>query len=124
MNSKLEEADLEAERPVILREAEEVDSNMMEFLLDHLHSVAFQRSPLCRNILGSKENIKKISRQQILDYINENYKADKMVFTAVGGTVDHDAVVDAVSKQFAALKPSDKGNSILLPESGVSNINY
>lgn len=114
MNSKLEEKDLEAERSVILREQEEVEANMMEFLLDHLHSIAFQRSPLCQTILGPKENIKKINRQQILDYINQNYKADKMVFTAVGGNVNHNMITDLVNKKFSALKPSDPGNYITL----------
>jgi processing peptidase subunit beta len=41
-NSKLEEAAIERERDVILREQEEVDKMMEEVVFDHLHAVAFQ----------------------------------------------------------------------------------
>ena len=45
-NSKLEEAAVERERDVILREQEEVDKMMEEVVFDHLHAVAFQCEPL------------------------------------------------------------------------------
>lgn len=41
-NSKLEEAAIERERDVILREQEEVDKMLEEVVFDHLHAVAFQ----------------------------------------------------------------------------------
>jgi len=41
-NSKLEEAAIERERDVILREQEEVDKMTEEVVFDHLHAVAFQ----------------------------------------------------------------------------------
>lgn len=41
-NSKLEEAAIERERDVILRESEEVDKMLEEVVFDHLHAVAFQ----------------------------------------------------------------------------------
>ena len=41
-NSKLESAAIERERDVILREQEEVDTQLEEVVFDHLHSVAFQ----------------------------------------------------------------------------------
>jgi processing peptidase subunit beta len=41
-NSKLENAAVERERDVILREQQEVDKQLEEVVFDHLHSVAFQ----------------------------------------------------------------------------------
>ena len=41
-NSKLESTAIERERDVILREQEEVDTQLEEVVFDHLHSVAFQ----------------------------------------------------------------------------------
>lgn len=41
-NSKLEEAAIERERDVILREQQEVDKQLEEVVFDHLHAVAFQ----------------------------------------------------------------------------------
>lgn len=41
-NSKLENAAVERERDVILREQQEVDKQLEEVVFDHLHAVAFQ----------------------------------------------------------------------------------
>lgn len=41
-NSKLENAAIERERDVIVREQQEVDKQMEEVVFDHLHAVAFQ----------------------------------------------------------------------------------
>lgn len=41
-NSKLEQAAIERERDVILREQQEVDKQLEEVVFDHLHAVAFQ----------------------------------------------------------------------------------
>ena len=43
-NSKLEQAAIERERDVILREQQEVDKQHEEVVFDHLHAVAFQGS--------------------------------------------------------------------------------
>ena len=68
-NSKLEANAIERERDVILREQEEVDKLQEEVVFDHLHSVAFQGQALGRTILGPKENILSISRDDLSNYI-------------------------------------------------------
>ncbi|MES1906389.1 MAG: Mitochondrial-processing peptidase subunit beta, partial [Paramarteilia canceri] len=110
-NSKLEKKDLEAERSVILREQEEIDANMTEFLFDHLHSVAFQRSPLAMTILGPKKNIQTLQRDQILHFIKTNYSPDRMILTAVGGNIDHNKIVDLAKKHFSGLEKKEAPNS-------------
>lgn len=57
-NSKLGEAEIERERAVILREMQEVETNLQEVVFDYLHSVAYQGTPLGRTILGPTQNIK------------------------------------------------------------------
>src|SRR2546423_13150549 len=84
-NSKLEPAAVERERDVILREQEEVDKQLEEVVFDHLHATAFQHQPLGRTILGPKENIASIQRQDLVDYIKTNYTADRMVLVSAGG---------------------------------------
>ncbi|KAJ5247365.1 hypothetical protein N7468_002348 [Penicillium chermesinum] len=78
-NSKLEPAAIERERDVILREQEEVDKQLEEVVFDHLHATAYQGQPLGRTILGPKENIQTISRDNLTDYIKTNYTADRML---------------------------------------------
>ncbi|TPX51634.1 hypothetical protein SeMB42_g00115 [Synchytrium endobioticum] len=100
-NSSYSEDAIERERKVILREAEEVDKNKEEVVFDHLHGAAFQGTPLGRTILGPTENIKSITRNDLVDYITTNYTPDRMVLAAAGG-VDHDALVKLAEKHFGS----------------------
>ena len=53
---------------------QEVDMNLQEVVFDHLHAVAYQGTPLGRTILGPAKNIKSISRDDLVHYINTHYK--------------------------------------------------
>ncbi|KKY25608.1 putative mitochondrial processing peptidase beta subunit [Phaeomoniella chlamydospora] len=101
-NSKLEASAVERERDVILREQEEVDKQLEEVVFDHLHATAYQGQPLGRTILGPKENIQSIQRDDLLNYIKTNYTADRMVLVGSGG-VSHDELVKLAEKHFSAL---------------------
>ena len=57
-NSNFGAEEIERERGVILREMQEVESNLQEVVFDHLHATAYQGTPLGRTILGPTENIK------------------------------------------------------------------
>jgi mitochondrial-processing peptidase subunit beta len=104
-NSKFEESAIEREREVILREQEEVDKQFEEVVFDHLHTTAFPGQDLGRTILGPKENILSIKRQDLVEYISKNYRADRMVLVSAGG-VPHDDVVALAEKHFGKIPPS------------------
>lgn len=57
-NSTLGEAEIERERGVILREMQEVETNLQEVVFDYLHATAYHCTALGRTILGPMENIK------------------------------------------------------------------
>ncbi|CAN4079451.1 unnamed protein product [Withania somnifera] len=101
-NSKFEEKKIERERDVILREMEEVEGQTEEVIFDHLHSTAFQYSPLGRTILGPAQNIKTITRSHLKDYISTHYTAPRLVVVAAG-PIKHEEFVDQVNKQFTKL---------------------
>lgn len=48
----LNEAEIEQQRSVVLRELEEVESNLQEVCLDLLHATAFQGTALGHSVLG------------------------------------------------------------------------
>src|SRR2546423_5544206 len=102
-NSRLEPAAVERERDVILREQEEVDKQLEEVVFDHLHATAFQHQPLGRTILGPKENITSIQRQDLVDYIKTNYTADRMVLVSAGG-IPHEQLVKLAEQHFSGLQ--------------------
>ena len=101
-HSKLEPAAIERERDVILREQEEVDKQLEEVVFDHLHATAFQQQPLGRTILGPRQNIETISRDDLVDYISTNYTADRMVLVGAGG-VPHQQLVELAEQYFAKI---------------------
>lgn len=102
-NSKLEPSAVERERDVILREQEEVDKQLEEVVFDHLHATAFQNQPLGRTILGPRENIASIQRQDLVDYIKTNYTADRMVLVSAGG-IPHEQLVQLAEQHFSGLQ--------------------
>ncbi|CAG7853549.1 Mitochondrial-processing peptidase subunit beta; AltName: Full=Beta-MPP; Flags: Precursor [Serendipita indica DSM 11827] len=104
-NSKLEAAKIERERDVILREQVEVDKQHEEVVFDHLHAVAFQGQPLGRTILGPRQNILSIKRDDLDNYIKTNYTSDRMVLVGAGG-VDHQDLVKLAEKHFSSLPQS------------------
>ncbi|KAF9139565.1 hypothetical protein BGX30_007826 [Mortierella sp. GBA39] len=104
-NSTLDSAAIERERDVILREQQEVDKQMEEVVFDHLHATAFQGDALGRTILGPKENIKSLTRDDLANYIKTNYTADRMVLVGAGG-VDHDELVKLAEQHFSKLPVS------------------
>merc|ERR1712038_704112 len=101
-NSKLGEQEIERERGVILREMQEVEMNLQEVVFDHLHAVAYQGTPLGRTILGPAKNIKSISRDDLVHYINTHYKGPRMVLAGAGG-VNHAELCSMAEKHFAKI---------------------
>ncbi|TIB33360.1 hypothetical protein E3P77_01003 [Wallemia ichthyophaga] len=104
-NSKLDSKAIERERDVILREEEEVNKQVEEVVFDHLHAVAFQGEPLGQTILGPSQNIKSLTRDQLSDYIKNNYHGDKMVLAGAGG-VSHSQLVELANQHFGNLSSS------------------
>ena len=67
-----------------MHEGAQIEGVAEEVVFDHLHATAFQHSPLGRTILGPAENIKKLTRDDLADYIATHYKAPRMVRTSAG----------------------------------------
>lgn len=113
-NSRLDPNAIERERDVILREQEEVDKQLEEVVFDHLHATAFQHQPLGRTILGPRENIASIQREDLLEYIQKNYTADRMVLVGAGG-VPHQQMVELADRYFSSIPSQPVGLSSSMP---------
>lgn len=79
------EKELEKEREVILDEINCYKDSPAELIYDEFEELLFAGSPLGRNILGDKRTLKKANRQQLLDYVRDCYRPDKIVFSASVG---------------------------------------
>lgn len=114
----MEEAAIEREREVILREMSEVNKNQEELVLDHLHATAFQGTSLGRTILGSEENIRSLTRDDLVNYINTQYTAPRMV-VAGAGAVDHAELCGLAAEHFGKLSSAPPAGVELAMEPAV-----
>uniref|UniRef100_S4R6X6 Peptidase, mitochondrial processing subunit beta n=1 Tax=Petromyzon marinus TaxID=7757 RepID=S4R6X6_PETMA len=103
--------ELERERGVILREMQEVETNMQEVVFDYLHATAYQGTALGRTILGPTKNIKSIARGDLVDYISTHYKGPRMVLSAHAG-IRHDELVQLAQKHLGNLPFQYEGDEV------------
>ncbi|KAJ3612146.1 hypothetical protein NHX12_020423 [Muraenolepis orangiensis] len=113
-NSTLGEAEIERERGVILREMQEVETNLQEVVFDYLHATAYRTTALGRTILGPTENIKTINRADLVQYITTHYFGPRIVLAAAGG-VSHDELIDLAKYHFGKLPARHRSDTPTLP---------
>jgi predicted Zn-dependent peptidase len=99
-SSTIAEADVEAEREVILDEIAMHDDDPDDVVSTLYAEKAWGSSPLGRPIAGTADSIRSLTRDQIERFWTTRYTADQMV-VAVAGNVDHDSVVALVGEAFA-----------------------
>uniref|UniRef100_A0AAQ5X3U5 Mitochondrial-processing peptidase subunit beta n=1 Tax=Amphiprion ocellaris TaxID=80972 RepID=A0AAQ5X3U5_AMPOC len=107
----LNEADIEQQRGVVLRELEEVEGNLQEVCLDLLHATAFQGTPMGHSVLGPSSAARSLTRQDLVDYINSHYKAPRMVLAAAGG-VNHEELVGLAKSHFSGVSFEYEGDAV------------
>ena len=96
-NSSFAKEELEVERGVILQEIGRTLDSPDSKLFDQFQETAFPDQPIGRSLLGPKNIIKNISRDQIKNFMESNYNPKKMVVSAAG-KIDHDEFVDRIIK--------------------------
>lgn len=72
-NSTFDNKELEKERGVILQEIAMTNDSPDDIIFDYFQSTAYGNQSLGQSILGSPENIKKFSRENFINYINDQY---------------------------------------------------
>ena len=103
------EDELAREREVVIQEIAQVHDTPDDVIFDLFQETAYPDQPLGRSILGTAERVSGFSRQALIDYMNEQYSAERMVVVATG-RVDHEAFVALVGEAFDALPHSTAGD--------------
>nr|1BCC_A Chain A, Ubiquinol Cytochrome C Oxidoreductase [Gallus gallus]2BCC_A Chain A, UBIQUINOL CYTOCHROME C OXIDOREDUCTASE [Gallus gallus]3BCC_A Chain A, UBIQUINOL CYTOCHROME C OXIDOREDUCTASE [Gallus gallus] len=101
-NCSLEDSQIEKERDVIVRELQENDTSMREVVFNYLHATAFQGTGLAQSVEGPSENIRKLSRADLTEYLSTHYTAPRMVLAAAGG-VEHQQLLELAQKHFGGV---------------------
>ena len=81
---KLDEAELEREKLVILSELGECLDAPDDLIHDHLFEAAFGQQPLARPVLGNAQSIRDLSRTDCVQWLGQQYCPDRLVVSAAG----------------------------------------
>jgi predicted Zn-dependent peptidase len=83
-HSSFPEKAIDSERDVILDEINSYKDSPSELIFDDYEDYFFSNHGLGRNILGTAKRLKKITRKDILSFIDRSYNTDQMVLASVG----------------------------------------
>ena len=101
---KLDEAELEREKLVILSELGECLDAPDDLIHDHLFEAAFGEQPLARPVLGNEATINGLVRRDCLQWLEQQYRPERLVVSAAGN-VDPGHVLLLAEALFGDLEP-------------------
>jgi predicted Zn-dependent peptidase len=81
---KMDEAELEREKLVILSELGECLDAPDDLIHDRLFEAAFGDQPLARPVLGNELSIRALTRADSLQWLDEQYRPERLVISAAG----------------------------------------
>ncbi|MBP7849212.1 MAG: insulinase family protein [Lentimicrobiaceae bacterium] len=94
------ERELRKEKEVILDEINSYLDTPSEQIFDDFEDQLFNGHALGRNILGTKENLKRFDRNDILAFIRKNYRAEEIYICYVG-SMSFRRLVKLIEKYFS-----------------------
>src|SRR5205085_8668437 len=83
-NSKLDPADVERERMVILEELRMYQDQPQDLVQNLFEELIWPDHPLGRDIAGTEESVTRLSRDDILEYADAHYRLPNLVVGAAG----------------------------------------
>ena len=76
--------ELEKEKTVIFEEINYYNDSPSELIFDDFESLVFHQHAMGKTVLGTKESVQAIHREDIMSFISENYTLDNVVLASVG----------------------------------------
>jgi len=95
LHSRFDPQDIEKERQIIIEEinmSKDSPSQQVNMLIDEL---LWPSHPLGRDIAGSKKSVTAITREAMLNYLNQQYSPRNIV-VAIAGNIEHQEAISAV----------------------------
>lgn len=77
------ENEIQTEKGVVIDEIRSYKDSPSEDIYDKFEEMLFEGHPLSGNILGTAASVRKISRDELLRFVREKFRPEKMAFTVV-----------------------------------------
>jgi predicted Zn-dependent peptidase len=94
--------DIEKERMVILQEIKMVEDTPDDYVHDLFNRACWGDHPLGFPIFGTTERVQSFTRDQIDQFLRDNYQPDRILVCAAGN-LEHRALVDAINSTFGKI---------------------
>ena len=98
-HAKFPQKELEKEKTVIFEEINYYNDSPSELIFDDFESLVFHGHDMGKTILGTKESVQNIHREDIMDFIAKNYTLENVVLASVG-KIDTGKLVRLCEKHF------------------------
>ncbi|MDE7380220.1 MAG: insulinase family protein [Clostridia bacterium] len=105
LNSVFPEDELAREKGVVVEEISMNEDTPDDLCLDLLSKAFFGEENYGRNILGSKDNVKGFTKNDIADYMKSRYTTDNIVIS-MAGNISVELAENLVNKYFGAIPAS------------------
>src|SRR5215472_371591 len=113
-NSKLDPADVEKERMVILDELRTYQDQPQDLVQNMFEELIWPGHPLGRDIAGTEESVSGLTRDVILEYADAHYRLPNLV-VGVAGSLDTMATADIVTSGLSLPSELDGGAPAVAP---------
>ena len=105
INSRFSESDIELEKNVVLEEIAMYEDSPEDLVFDLLEEHAFAGNTLGRSITGTRESVKSITRNSIMEHMEKFYSPRNIVLS-VAGNFNEDELLSFADKYFGNMKDS------------------
>lgn len=99
LNPLIPRKELEKERKVVLEEISKDENSPNHVVYDNLVSMLYSTHPYKRKVIGTKNIIETIHRDEIMNYYNTWYTPSNMV-TVIAGDIDAEKTLEKVKQNF------------------------
>ena len=83
-HSVFPEKEIDKEKTVVMEEISYYKDTPSELIFDDFEGLVFENHPLGRNILGTKQGVRKMSRNDLLGLMHQYYNVHNIVLSSVG----------------------------------------
>ena len=89
--------EINTEKGVVIDEIQSYKDSPSDDIYDKFEEMLFKGHPLSGNILGTKASVRKISRKELLNFVQDKFRPEKIAFTIVAD-IDEKAMEKSVLK--------------------------
>ncbi|MCK5846075.1 MAG: insulinase family protein [Bacteroidales bacterium] len=101
LHSQFPKKEIDKEKDIIIDEINSYRDNPAEEIFDEIEDLVYKGHPMGRNILGTKKHVKSFERNDVLNFVFNNFHTDETVICSVGN-FDFKKFVSLCEKHFDA----------------------